>query len=370
MAVAALVLTLGSAQATARTLGIDVSRWQGTINWTSVKGSGVTFAWAQATRGAYLVNANFTANMNNGKAAGVIMGAYHYACPATNSPSTEANYFWNTAGPYIKADGKTLMPMLDIEEWNGHVGASSYSDWANQWYNAVVAKAAAAGVTIKPVLYSSACFMCNFNTSCSGFGSFIANYSGAPQTGTPWSACSSCNLWGGGAWNFWQYSSTGSVPGISGAVDLDVFNGTSISAWIATAATAGSSVIVDNSNAGFTVTGTAWSTGSSSTDKYGADYRYHSTTPVSEPAQFLANVSAGAHDVAAWWTQGANRSTTASYVVAHSAGTTTVVVNQQINGGKWNSLGNFNFAGGNTTVKLSCWTTTGFIVVADGVKWQ
>src|SRR5205807_579030 len=81
IAVTALILTLGSGHAMARSLGIDVSRFQNTINWTSVKGSGVTFAWAQATRGAYLINANFTANMSNGKAAGVIMGAYHYAEP-------------------------------------------------------------------------------------------------------------------------------------------------------------------------------------------------------------------------------------------------------------------------------------------------
>ncbi|MGI8967158.1 MAG: glycoside hydrolase family 25 protein, partial [Limisphaerales bacterium] len=134
--VTALILALGAGHAMAqRANGIDVSRYQGTINWVSVRGAGYTVAWAQATRGSYLVNANFTANMSNGKAAGVLMGAYHFAEPAVNSPSTEANYFWNLAGPYIVADGKTLMPMLDVEVFTGHVGASSYSDWANQWYN-------------------------------------------------------------------------------------------------------------------------------------------------------------------------------------------------------------------------------------------
>src|SRR6476620_10656420 len=86
----ALLLTLGTGQAMAqRALGIDVSRFQNTINWTSVKGAGYTFAWAQATRGAYLTNVNFVANMVNAKAAGVIIGAYHYAEPGTNSPSVE-----------------------------------------------------------------------------------------------------------------------------------------------------------------------------------------------------------------------------------------------------------------------------------------
>ncbi|MDB6029280.1 MAG: hypothetical protein JWM68_5503 [Verrucomicrobiales bacterium] len=239
MALVLLVLTLGVGHVMAqRASGIDVSRFQGTINWTSVRGAGITFAWAQATRGAYLTNVNFVANMNNGKAAGVLMGAYHYAFPATNSPSVEADYFWALAGPHILADGKTLMPMLDIEHFDGHVGATSYSDWATQWYNNVIAKAAAAGVSIDIILYSSACFMCNFNSSLSGFGSDVANYGGDPQTGTPWSACSGCNFWGGGAWDFWQYSSTGAIPGISGNVDLDVFNGTEaqLSTWVATTA--------------------------------------------------------------------------------------------------------------------------------------
>src|SRR5688500_12891266 len=83
LAVAILSLTLGAGQALAqRALGIDVSRWQGTINWTSVKGSGISFAWAQATRGLTSPNDNFKANMSNGKSAGVYMGAYHFAFPA------------------------------------------------------------------------------------------------------------------------------------------------------------------------------------------------------------------------------------------------------------------------------------------------
>jgi N-acetyl-anhydromuramyl-L-alanine amidase AmpD len=125
-------------------------------------------------------------------------------------------------------------------------------------------------------------------------------------------------------------------------------------------------VTVDNSSAGFSVTGT-WSTGSSSTDKYGADYRYHSTAPISEPAQWLASVS-GTKSVYAWWPQGSNRSTSAGYIVTHDGGTTTVNKNQQTGGGAWQLLGSWSMSTGK--VQLSCWTGTGFIVVADAVKWQ
>ncbi len=465
----ALIVAVGFGQAHAqRPNGIDVSRWQGTIDWVAVKGSGVTFAWAQATRGAYLTNVNFAANMSNGKAAGVLMGAYHFAIPATNSPAAEADYFWNLAGPYIVADGKTLMPMLDMETFTGLVGASSYSDWANQWYSNILAKAAAAGVTIKPVMYSSACSYCNMNSSSSAFGSWVANYSGAdPQTATPWSACSGCNLWGGGIWNFWQYSSTGVVPGISGNVDLDVFNGTAaqLSTWVATAAAAdttppvlsavASSAINDTSatitwttdenadsvveygtttsygltassasmvlhhsiglsglsastlyhyrvksrdaannlatsgdftfttlapgavadiiidNPAASITG-SWSTGTSSTDKFGGDYRYKSGAGGSSWVQFTPNIlTAGNYQVYEWHPAGSNRTIGAQEIVSYNGGSQTFTINQQVNGGTWNLLGTFNFASGTSgSVKITDGhTDTANVVMADAIKF-
>jgi hypothetical protein len=126
---------------------------------------------------------------------------------------------------------------------------------------------------------------------------------------------------------------------------------------------------VDNSSGGFSVTGT-WSTGSSSTDKFGADYRFHSTAPVSEPAQWATTLNTTATwNVKAWWPQGANRSTTAPYIVTHGGGTTTVNKNQQVNGGSWQLLGSWSM-GGAINTKLSCWTGTGFVVVADAIRWD
>jgi hypothetical protein len=127
------------------------------------------------------------------------------------------------------------------------------------------------------------------------------------------------------------------------------------------------SVIVDNQQA--TYTG-SWATGSSAADKYGADYRYKSTAALSEPATFTGNIAGGSKSVYAWWPAGANRSTTTPYIVTHSGGSTTVNKNQQVNGGSWQLLGTWNFNAGNNTVKVSCWTTTGFVVVADAVKWE
>ena len=236
LVVAALFLSLGTGRALAqRTLGIDVSSYQGSPNWSSVRGSGIVFAWAKATEGTTISDGTFVNNENNGKAAGVFMGAYHFAHPNLNSPAAEASHFWGVAGGYIKADGKTFMPMLDFEVFSGAVGASSYSDWANQFNNAIVANASAAGVNVRPVLYTSACSACNFNGSVAGWASDIADYNGeSSQSGTPWSVCGNCDVWGAGVWNVWQYSSTVGIPGISGNVDADVFNG-NVAGLVATA---------------------------------------------------------------------------------------------------------------------------------------
>lgn len=210
--------------------GIDVSSHQGSINWSGVKSAGIVFAWAKATEGVTVNDGDFVANENNGKSVGIYMGAYHFAHPNLNSPGSEASHFWGVAGPYIKSDGKTFMPMLDMEVFSGIVGASSYSDWANQWCNAIVSDASGQGVRIKPCIYCSACNGCFFNTSVAQWNADIADYNNEnPQSGTPWSTCTGCEMWGSGVWEVWQYTSSGGVSGISGNVDMDVFNGTSSS---------------------------------------------------------------------------------------------------------------------------------------------
>ena len=240
VAVLGLALAFVPAQALAqRPLGIDVSSYQGSdINWTNVKSSGVSFAWAKATEGVSISDADFTINAVNAKAAGVYIGAYDFAHPENNTPNAEATHFWSVAGNYIKADGLSVQPVLDYETFtapnNIPVGATSYADWANQWCNAIVSMAAAAGVTVRPVIYTSTCEAGYLDSRDAQWLPWIANPSGlSPQTGSPWSS-TTCNsttyeIWGSGVWSVWQYSWTGTVPGIAGTndMDLDVFNGTS-----------------------------------------------------------------------------------------------------------------------------------------------
>lgn len=227
----ALLLLVSLPAHAQRPLGIDVYSGSGTITWSTVKSNGIAFAWAKATEGTYYHDADFTANEVNGKAAGVYMGAYDFARPDLYSPATEASYFWNEAGPYIKNDGKSLMPMLDFETFNGYTNASSYADWVNQWCHDIQTNATAHGTTVTPVIYISSCNACYLNSTVSGWGAWLANYNGeSSNTGNPWNTCTSCEVWGSGVWNFWQFTSSAIIPGVpgnsSGYCDEDVFNGT------------------------------------------------------------------------------------------------------------------------------------------------
>jgi hypothetical protein len=128
-------------------------------------------------------------------------------------------------------------------------------------------------------------------------------------------------------------------------------------------------VILDNAQAGFTASA-SWFTGTSSTDKYASNYRFRSTAATSDPATWAVTLpSAGSYQVHAWWPQGSNRSLTAPYIVYYNGGSQTVSVNQQINGGKWNLLTTQSMLAGSNQVKLSCWTTTGKVVLADAIRW-
>ncbi len=128
-------------------------------------------------------------------------------------------------------------------------------------------------------------------------------------------------------------------------------------------------IIIDNSSGSFYASA-SWATGASG--GYNGSYRWRSTTAISDPAVWTPNITAsGSWTVYAWWVQGANRSATAPYIVSNTGGDTTVYKNQQSGGSSWQSLGSFNLGTGTGyPTKLSCWTTTGFVVVADAIKWH
>ena len=203
--------------------GIDIGGGTGVVNWAAVHSAGVQFCFVAATEGNYFQDSSFKNYMVQGKAAGIQMGASHFARPDVDKPGVEANYFWNFAGAYIIADGKSISPAVDFEVFQGHVGTSTYTEWFNAWAADVEAKTAA---VMHPVIYVSACGGACYLDSTIQLDGWIANYNGENLfTGNPWNTCTACNPWGTG-WDYWQVTNTGAVSGISGPVDLDAFNGT------------------------------------------------------------------------------------------------------------------------------------------------
>ena len=224
-----LVLALGSVNVLAqRPLGIDVSGHEGSgIDWVGVKNSGVTFAWAKSTEGTGFQDADFLINVTNAEAAGVLLGAYHYARYDLNlglmGATNEANWFWSVAGPYIKGNGGYLVPFLDVEQDQTNYDKTALSQWVVAWCNVVSNKAAASGVIIQPMVYTYPSYASTYlDSTVTAFTLDMATISPAqnPQTGAP-----SCSGPWGCDWTVWQYAWTNTVANIN-PCDVDTFNGT------------------------------------------------------------------------------------------------------------------------------------------------
>jgi len=191
------------------TLGIDVSYYQGTINWTSVKNSGISYAFIRVSDGTGFHDPKFAANWAGTKAAGVIRGPYQFF-RANQDVNAQADLMINSIiNDYQLGD---LPPVLDVEATNG-MSAATIASRAKQW----VARVKAA-VGVEPIIYTGFYFWRDSVGNPSGFSSnplWIAAYtSSCPTIPSTWSR-----------WTFWQYTDSGKVSGISGNVDMNRFNG-------------------------------------------------------------------------------------------------------------------------------------------------
>jgi GH25 family lysozyme M1 (1,4-beta-N-acetylmuramidase) len=207
--------------------GIDVSNHQGSINWTSVKNAGIKFAFCKATEGVDFVDARFTQNIVNANTAGIPIGPYHFGRPDSNEANPndaidEANDFVDAIQQYYAQPGIRLRPVLDVErlptpgEFSGTTKAY-LSKWIRDFVGVVVNR-----LGFEPLIYANTNYASNyFETNINQYDLWLANYNYAPPSEPPTSAY---GIWSD--WAFWQYSSTGSVSGISGNVDLNVFEGT------------------------------------------------------------------------------------------------------------------------------------------------
>jgi GH25 family lysozyme M1 (1,4-beta-N-acetylmuramidase) len=193
--------------------GIDVSAYQGDIDWSDVCPY-IDFSYAKATEGTYYTNPDFYNQYEGPYDCGVIRGAYHFANPSNSEGNTQADYFVDNGGGW-SADGLTLPGLLDIE-YNPY-GAECYSltqsqmvDWLWDFVNEYAYRTGA-----YPVIYTTTDWWTTCTGNYGGFGAYdpldIANYSASGGGPLP-------NGWS--YYTFWQYADSGSLPG-----DQDVFNG-------------------------------------------------------------------------------------------------------------------------------------------------
>jgi len=199
--------------------GVDISKWQGSIDFGAVRAAGKSFVIAKTTEGIGYSDPNYLTNRMGASAAGLPMTAYHYARPDLNptNPLGEADWFVDNLG---LAPGM-LPPALDLEV-AGTNSVAALQTWVGVWLSRVVERTG-----VRPMIYTSPAFWKKYMGDTAAFADqgysvlWVAHWF-VPSPTVP------ANNWSNRGWTFWQYDDCGSVPGIGGCVDLDRFNGTDL----------------------------------------------------------------------------------------------------------------------------------------------
>jgi lysozyme len=196
--------------------GIDLSRFQTSVDWATARANGVNFAFIKATEGGDQVDPLFSDHWRGARAAGVATGAYHffYHCrPAIE----QARWFFR----HVPRSPGALPPVLDMEWTPTSPTCRIRRDGAVIRAEAqTFLDAAARHYGQRPILYTTVDFFeDNQMWRLSGTEFWLRSTAAHPR-----------DAYEGQHWTFWQYTGTGKVPGIAGRVDINVFAG-STEAW-------------------------------------------------------------------------------------------------------------------------------------------
>jgi lysozyme len=191
---------------TVATLGVDVSGYQPTINWTSVVAAGNVFAFIKASEGTTLTDAAFASHWAGAKTAGILRGAYHFFRPELDAVA-QAKHFIAQLG-----DKGELPPVVDVE----------VSD------NVALAQVAAGVSTF--IEYMTANYGRLIVYTMPGFWNVlpsVPNTSKADLWVANWGVTSPMAVTGWSSWTFWQFTDKATISGIPGTADQDddKFNG-------------------------------------------------------------------------------------------------------------------------------------------------
>ncbi|ASS66361.1 MULTISPECIES: GH25 family lysozyme [unclassified Paenibacillus] len=202
--------------------GIDVSRYQGTIDWNRVASDGISFAFLKASQGVSYRDPQFLANVQGARAAGLAIGAYHFLDAESPAEAIkEAQNLYSAITAVGGPDKFILPPVLDHESNPGKLSKAELTGVAKAFLLEIERLTGR-----KPILYTGNSFAGNFSAELAAYPLWVARYStAAPADVSGWSR-----------WTFWQYSdgkdggtrpSGGrKVAGIAGPVDLNEYAGT------------------------------------------------------------------------------------------------------------------------------------------------
>ena len=189
--------------------GIDVSYYQGTIDWTKAKADGVEYAFIRVSDGLNTPDTKFDLNWQQTRAKGILHGAYQFFRPSQD-PIAQADLLLAKIGTPMPDD---LPPVIDVEA-DGGLAPATVAAKVKQWIDHVTA-----AIGKPPIVYTGLYFWRDQVGAADQTASPLwhAQYStvACPNIAPPWTD-----------WAFWQYSSSGAVNGITGNVDMNRFNGT------------------------------------------------------------------------------------------------------------------------------------------------
>lgn len=193
--------------------GIDVSKYQGEIDWDAVRGSGTKFAFIKATEGGDHADERFRANWAGARAAGIARGAYHFAFWCRGA---QEQVEWFTSHVPYEADA--LPPVLDVE-WitSSRTCPRKIPAWKARAEMQVMLNHMERTYGKRPVIYSTVDFYEEVlsDGAFSDYPIWVRSTKYEPHV-----------KYGSRRWHFWQYQSDGRVAGIRGDVDKNAFHGT------------------------------------------------------------------------------------------------------------------------------------------------
>ena len=224
--VLALAAALSPPAAAAPLRGIDVSRFEGRIGWSTVARSGIGFAFVQASRGrggdcsvkpwTCGPDGHYDFNYSRARAEGIRVGAYHRAfaggdsvAAAKRDARAEARLFLEQVGRLRSGD---LLPALDFETPFEGLSPRRLRAWVTVWCRLVEDRLGA-----RPMIYTNA-HSWGFTGDAGAFARaghqlWVAHW-GVSRPLVP------ARDWGGRGWSAWQYTNAGRVPGIKGRTGL------------------------------------------------------------------------------------------------------------------------------------------------------